>query len=280
MTTHFQTCHLCEAMCGLAIEMTEGQITSIRGDKDDVFSQGHICPKAVALQDIHEDPDRLKFPQRRRGDRWETISWEDAFEEVSNQLVAIQKRYGQDAVATYLGNPNVHNYTALLYLPSLLKILGTRNRFSATSVDQLPYMLASLLMLGHQLLSPIPDLERTQFLLVLGANPLVSNGSAMTAPGISKRLKALQARGGKLIVIDPRYTETARLADEHFFIQPGTDALLLLAMLHTLFSEGLAQPGRLKNFIERWDVMQEIAKDFPPEHVAERIGISADDIQR
>ncbi len=190
--THFRTCHLCEAMCGIAIELEGERIVAIRGDKDDPFSRGHICPKAVALQDVHEDPDRLRRPLRRTASGWEEVSWDEALDEAAARLAAVQRAHGRNAVALYQGNPVVHNHGALLFGQLFQRSLGSRSRYSATSVDQLPQMLASLLMFGHQLLLPIPDVDRTDFLLVLGANPLVSNGSLMTAPGIERRLKALR----------------------------------------------------------------------------------------
>src|SRR4029079_17896914 len=194
--TPFRACWLCEAMCGLAVEVEGRDILSIRGDEDDVFSHGHICPKAVALKDLHEDADRLRRPLRRRGSDWEEIGWEAALDLAAERLLEVQRAHGRDAVAGYQGNPTVHNYGAILYGQMLVRTLRTRSRFSATSVDQLPHMLASLLMFGHQLLLPVPDVDRTSFLLALGANPLVSNGSMMTAAGIERRLRDLRARGG------------------------------------------------------------------------------------
>ena len=182
--THFRTCNLCEAMCGLAIEVRDGHVASIRGDADAPFSRGHICPKAIALQDGHDDPDRLRRPLRRRGRDWEEVSWDEALQEAAERLVAVQNAHGRNSVAAYQGNPTVHNYGSALFAQVFLRSLGTRNRFSATSVDQLPQMLASLLMFGHQLLFPVPDVDRTQMFLVFGANPLASNGSLMTAPGM------------------------------------------------------------------------------------------------
>ncbi len=276
---HFRTCNLCEAMCGLRIETSGGRITSIRGDEEDPFSRGHLCPKAVALQDLHEDPDRLRHPMRRTASGWERVSWEEALDEVARQLHRIQAEHGRDAVAAYLGNPTVHNHGAMLFVPLLLRTLRSRNTYSATSVDQLPHMLAAHLMFGHQLLIPIPDIDRTQYFLVLGANPLASNGSLMTAPDVRGRLKALRERGGKLVVLDPRRTETARVADEHLFIRPGTDALFLLGLLHELLAQG-ARLGRLEAFTEGLETLREVARDFPPERVAPHTGIAAEDIRR
>jgi anaerobic selenocysteine-containing dehydrogenase len=277
--TRFRTCSLCEAMCGLAIEVDEGRVVSIRGDEDDVLSRGHICPKGVALKDLHEDPDRLRRPLRRRGSDWEEIGWDEALDLAAERLVEVQRRHGRHAVAVYQGNPIAHNYGALLHGQLLLRALGTRSRYSATSVDQLPHMLASLLMFGHQLLLPVPDVDRTSFFLMLGANPLVSNGSLMTAPGIEKRLRALRARGGRLVVVDPRRTETAAIADTHLAIRPGTDALLLFALLEVVFEEDLARPGRLAPMLTGLDEVRALAREFPPERVAAATGLGAADIR-
>jgi len=187
--THFIACNLCEAICGLEIKLEDGQIKSIKGDKQDPISKGHICPKAVALQDIHSDPDRLKTPIKKTASGWQKISWSQAFDEVTKNLKAIQTQHGNNAVAVYLGNPTVHNLDAMLFGPTFFRTLKTKNRFSATSVDQLPEQLASLLMFGHSLLIPLPDLDRTDFHIIFGANPVVSNGSLMTAPGVASVLK-------------------------------------------------------------------------------------------
>ncbi|HVJ91320.1 MAG TPA: molybdopterin-dependent oxidoreductase, partial [Labilithrix sp.] len=237
--THFATCTLCEAICGLRIEVEGARITSIRGDDADPFSRGHICPKAAALKDLHEDPDRLRRPLRRTSSGWEEVSWDLALDEAARGLHEIQQKYGSHSVATYLGNPTVHNTGAMLFGPRFLRALRTHNRFSATSVDQLPHMLTAYLMFGHQLLSPVPDIDRTHYFLALGANPLASNGSLMTAPDMKGRLKGVQKRGGKVVVIDPRRTETAHSADEHIFIRPGTDALFLLALLNAVMARGV-----------------------------------------
>jgi anaerobic selenocysteine-containing dehydrogenase len=277
---HFRTCNLCEAMCGLEIKVRGQEILSIQGDEADVFSHGHICPKAVALRDIHSDPDRLKFPLRRTPAGWEQIGWDDALDEVAARLRAVQAQHGLNAVGVYLGNPVVHNLGTLLFAAPFVRALRTRNRFSATSVDQLPHQFVAYYMLGHQFLIPIPDIDRTGYMLILGANPLASNGSLMSAPGVARRLKAIQKRGGKFVVIDPRRTETAAVADQHFFIQPGADALLLLAMLHTIFAEGLATPGRLAALSNGLETVQSLVLDYPPERVAGKTGIRAADIRQ
>lgn len=278
--THYRTCNLCEAMCGLEIKVEGQHILSIKGDKDDPFSRGHICPKATALEDIYHDPDRLKFPVRRTAVGWERISWDEAFDEVVQNIQRIQAAHGRNAIGVYLGNPNVHNLGLILYNAPFIRSLKTKNRFSATSVDQLPSQYAAYLMFGHQLLFPVPDVDRTLYFLMLGANPLASNGSLMTAAGIENRLKALQKRGGKLVVIDPRRTETAVLANEHHFIKPGTDALFLLALIHTLHAEGLVKPGRLAEFTDGLETIEQLAADFAPEDVAGYTGIAAHETRR
>ncbi len=288
-STHYRACNLCEAICGLEIQVEDGEITSIRGDADDPFSRGHICPKAVALQDIYRDPDRIKHPMRRTATGWQRLEWDEAFDFAAERLRATQEQHGRDAVGAYLGNPNVHNYGSILYGPPLLRTLKSRNIFSATSIDQLPHHVCGYFMFGHQLLLPIPDIDRTDFLLVLGGNPAVSNGSLMTAPDVKKRLKAIRKRGGQLVVVDPRYTETAKLADRHLFVRPGSDALLLAALLHTIFDEGLTSTrlvGIVRNDVDRsaehegFDTVRKITAAFPPSRVAEATGIAADEIRQ
>jgi len=271
--THYRTCNLCEAMCGLEIKLKDEQIVSIRGDVDDPFSRGHICPKALALQDIYHDEDRLKHPVRRTADGWERISWEEAYDEVVTRLKSIQQKYGKDSVGIYQGNPNVHNVGSLLFGPPFVRTLRTRNRYSATSADQLPHHFAAYFMFGHQLLLPIPDIDRTDYLLILGANPLVSNGSIMTAAGVEDRLKRVQERGGRFVVIDPRRTETAVKADAHYFIRPGSDAFFLLGLLNVIYAENLADPDRLSEFTDGLDVVPTLAAEFSPEMVSGKCGI-------
>ncbi|KFJ93402.1 dehydrogenase [Pseudomonas sp. 1-7] len=280
---HYRACHLCEAICGLAIE-TEAQadgstqIRSIKGDAQDSFSRGHICPKAVALQDIQNDPDRIRQPMRRIGEQWQAIGWDEAFELVAERLSAIQAAHGQNAVAVYQGNPSVHNYGLMTHSNYFLGQLKTRNRFSATSVDQLPHHLTSLLMYGHGLLIPIPDIDHTDFMLILGGNPLASNGSIMTVPDVEKRLKAIQARGGKLVVVDPRRSETAAIADQHLFVRPGSDAALLLALLNTLFEEGLTRDSHLP--VEGLQQVREAIGGFHAEAMSARCGVPAETIRQ
>jgi len=278
--THYRACNLCEAICGIEIKVQSDGHLDIRGDKEDPFSRGYICPKAVALQDLHFDQDRLKHPVRRTASGWERIGWNEAFDEVARKLKQVHASHGRNSIATYLGNPTVHNYGALLFAPGFIRSLHTRNRFSATSVDQLAHHLAGYLMFGHQLLLPVPDIDRTKYFLILGANPSVSNGSLMTAPGMGRRLQEIRGRGGKVVLIDPRFTETARLADWHLFIKPGSDVLLLLALLHVVFEEGLTRLGPLAAFIKGVETISSIVAEFPPEKVAKITGIEAEQIRR
>ncbi len=271
---------MCEAICGLEIELEGNVVKSIRGDLKDPFSKGHICPKATALADMNTDPNRLRTPVRRTDTGWESISWEAAFTEVAAKLTAIKARDGANAIASFIGNPAVHNSGTLLSMPSLLRAIGSKNRFSATSVDQLPQQVMSGLMLGNPNLLPVPDITRTKYWLILGANPFASNGSLMTAPGVKDHFKNILARGGKIVVIDPRKTETAKAASEHFFIKPGTDAFLLLAMIHTLFAENLVRMGKLEGFTDGIKEIREAVKPFSPERIAARVGISSENIKR
>jgi anaerobic selenocysteine-containing dehydrogenase len=282
--THLRACHLCEAICGLEIKVDDGEIISIKGDKNDPLSRGHICPKAVALQDLHEDPNRLRKPVKRvtneDGSRdWQEISWDEALETTAEKLAEIYQRQGANAIGVYLGNPSVHNYGMMTHQNALFSHIRTDNRFSATSVDQLPHHLTSLWLFGHKLMFPIPDIDRTDYFLMLGANPLASNGSIWTVPDVRKRIKALKKRGGKLVVIDPRKTETAELASEHHFITPGTDAALLLAILNTLFTEDLVDTGELSSFVSGLDVVAAAITDFTPEMAAPHCGIDANAIK-
>lgn len=278
-TTHYRSCTLCEATCGVAIEVEGDRVVAIRGDDDDPFSRGYICPKATALADLHHDPDRLRRPLVREGASWREAAWDEAFELVVRRLREVRAAHGPNALAVYQGNPTVHNLGLLMHGQVFLRKLGTRNAYSATSVDQLPHMLAALMMFGDQLLMPVPDLDRTDHLIILGGNPLVSNGSIMTAPDVKGRLKALRARGGTVTVIDPRRTETAAVADRHLFIRPGTDAAFLLSLLHVLFAEGLVRPGRLASFTDGLDELAAIVAAYPPERTAPATAITPDDVR-
>ncbi len=281
---HHRACHLCEAICGVIIETQDDRIISIKGDPDDPLSRGHICPKAVALQDIHTDPDRLRKPVKRvrthAGEyKHVAIEWDEALDLAADGLVKVIERFGVNAVAAYFGNPAVHNYGLLTHQNALFRHIRTDNRYSATSVDQLPHHLVSLWLFGHKLLFPIPDIDRSQYFLMLGANPVASNGSIWTVPGVKQRLKDLVARGGKLVVIDPRRTETAELASSYYPIKPGTDAWLLLAIVHALFDEQRVNPGHLASLVDGLEQVATGVAPFSPEAAADKTGIPADAIR-
>jgi len=280
MTVAYRTCHLCEATCGLELHVDDGAVTLVRGDRDDVFSHGFLCPKGSAIGKVDADPDRVRRPLRRDGGGWTEIGWTEAFELVEAGLTPILERGGRDAVALYVGNPNAHNLSGLLYGRALIQALGSANVYSASTLDQMPKQVSAGLLFGAGLSIPVPDVDRTDHLLMLGANPFASNGSLLTAPDLPGRLRALRARGGKLVVVDPRRTKTAEEADEHVFIRPGTDAYLLAAIAHTLFAERLADPGRLRPHLSGLDTVQTLVRDFSPETVADRCGIDADTIRR
>jgi anaerobic selenocysteine-containing dehydrogenase len=278
--TAYRTCPLCEATCGLEITVTDGTVTGIRGDDEDVFSHGFICPKGFALKALHEDPDRVRTPLIRNGSGFEPATWDDAFAEIGRRLTPILEKNGRDAAALYLGNPSAHNLDALIYGRVLAKALGTRNIYTATTVDQMPKYVSAGLMFGSYLSIPVPDLDRTSYLLALGANPLASNGSLMTAPDARGRLQRIQERGGRIVVIDPRRSRTAEVADEHHFIRPGTDAHFLFALVNVLFDEGLVDLGGLEEHCEGIDDVRELSQRFTPEAVAAVCGIAAEDIRR
>ena len=278
-TQHFATCTLCEAACGIAIEVEGNRVISIRGDTDDLLSRGYICPKAAALADLHDDPDRLKRPLVRDGTTWRETSWDDAFGRVVHQVARIRNLHGPDALAVYQGNPTAHNLGLMTIGQLALRSFGTRNLYSATSADQLPHMLAAHHMFGDGLLMPVPDLDRTDFFLCIGANPLVSNGSIMTAPNMRKRLHDIRARGGRVVVVDPRRSETAAVADQHLFIRPGTDALFLLSMLHVIFAERLERLGRVASFTDGLDDLRRAVDQFAPEATTAATGIAADSVR-
>jgi anaerobic selenocysteine-containing dehydrogenase len=279
--THYRICPLCEASCGLEIRTATGtqgssapQVVSIRGDELDPFSQGYLCPKGVALKDLHEDPDRLRQPMRREADgQFVPISWAEAFEEIDRRLPALRQSYGPDCVGLSIGNPASHKIGLFSYFPGLARALGTRNIFSASTLDQMPKQLACGWMYGHWLSVPVPDLPRSDLLIILGANPAVSNGSLWTVPDYRGKAKAMRARGGRIIVIDPRRTETAQAADEHHAIRPGGDVFLLLGMLHTLFAEDLVRPGRLTGHLNGLDDLRALAAEFTPQHCASHAGL-------
>jgi len=278
--THYRTCPFCEATCGLEVTTSNGEVVSVRGDERDVFSRGFLCPKSQGLKQLHDDPDVLQRPLIRRNGELVEASWADAFAEIDRRLAPILADGGRDAAAVYLGNPNAHNLGAMIYGQALLKALGTKNIYSASTVDQMPKQVSAGLMFGTGLSVPVPDVDRTDHLLILGANPLVSNGSLLTAPDMRGRLRAIRERGGKVVVIDPRRSRTAEEADEHHFIRPGADALLLFAIVNVLIAEDLADVGELADHLDGLGQIEELAAGFEPGKVAATCGIEATEIER
>ncbi|MEZ5238309.1 MAG: molybdopterin-dependent oxidoreductase [Microthrixaceae bacterium] len=266
--THYRTCPLCEATCGLELTVRDGTVTRIRGDREDVFSRGFICPKGSTLRQLFEDPDRLRTPMVRRDGELRPASWEEAFEAVAEGLGRIWDDGDRDAVAIYLGNPTAHSVAGALFAGPLVKALGTRNVFSASTVDQMPKHASSGLLFGGAGAIPVPDLDRTDHLLMLGANPLESNGSLCTAPDFPGRLAAIRERGGRVVTVDPRRTRTAEVSDEHIAIRPGTDALWLAALVTEIHRAGLVRPGRLAEYLDGLDEVLGALAPFDADSVA------------
>jgi anaerobic selenocysteine-containing dehydrogenase len=273
--TAYRTCPLCEAGCGLEITLRGDDVVRIRGDRDDVFSHGYICPKGSTLKQLHEDPDRVRAPLIKRDGRFVEVTWAEAFSEIERRMMPILEAKGRDSAAIYLGNPSAHSLGAMLFGRFAVKALGSGNVFSASTVDQRPKEISAGLMFGLPLTIPVPDIDRTDYLLMLGANPYASNGSLATAPDWPGRLDALRARGGRLVVVDPRRSRTAEAADEHVFIRPGTDAFFLMAMVHVLFDEGRVRLAHLDGIVEGLDEVERVAQQFSPEAVATITGVDA-----
>jgi anaerobic selenocysteine-containing dehydrogenase len=282
--TAHRICPFCEAACGLTVQLRGDDVIAVRGDKDDVFSRGYLCPKGVALKDLHDDPDRLRTPMIRRGRgadaRWEACGWEDAFAEIERRLLPLLDAHGRRALALSFGNPIVHKLGLQLYVPRLARAAGTPNVFSASTLDQMPKHVACGLMYGHWLSIPVPDIERTDLLIVLGANPIASNGSLWTVPDFRGKARALRERGGRLIVIDPRRSETADVADEHHAIRPGGDAFLLLGMLQHLLATGSARLGAAEGHVAGLDALHAAVAAFTPERMAAAAGLDAATIRQ
>lgn len=275
-----RTCPLCEAGCGLDVTVRDGQVVRIRGDRLDVFSHGYLCPKGSTLKHLHEDPDRLRQPLVRRGDRLEPATWAEAWQAVADGLGRVIDEHGRSAVGAYVGNPNAHNLGALLYNRAFLRALGSPNVFSASTVDQRPKEISSGLIFGNVLTNPVPDIDRTDHLLILGANPFASNGSFATAPDWPGRLRAILERGGRVVVVDPRRTKTAEEASAHVPIRPGADPFLLAAMLQELFAADRVDLGTVAEHVARVDELRAAVAPFTPEAVAGRCGIDAEAIRR
>ncbi|WP_327120179.1 molybdopterin oxidoreductase family protein [Streptomyces sp. NBC_01341] len=277
--TALRVCPLCEATCGLTLTIEGTTVTGARGDRDDVFSQGFICPKGASFGGLDADPDRLRAPLVRTDGVLREATWREAFDVIAEKIPALIESHGKQAVGVFLGNPNVHTMAGALYPPLLLSALGTRNVFTASTLDQMPKHVSSGLLFGDAQAIPVPDLDRTAHLLLIGANPLESNGSLCTAADFPGKLKALRRRGGTLTVIDPRRTRTARLADRHAAIRPGTDALLLAALTQVLLDEKLADPGALAGHLDGYDELAEAIADFTPEAVSGACDLEPDTIR-
>jgi anaerobic selenocysteine-containing dehydrogenase len=274
----YATCPLCEATCGLELTVDDDRVTKVRGDADDVLSAGFICPKGASIAALDDDPDRVTTPLIRRNGSFERATWDEAFAEIDRRLPPILAEHGRDAVGVYVGNPAAHNMSAILYGQAVIRTLGTHNVFTASTVDQMPKQVSAGHMFGTALSVPIPDIDRTDHLIILGANPLASNGSLLTAPDMRGRLRRLRARGGKVVVIDPRRSRTAEEADEHHFIRPGTDAFLLMAMVNVVFAEGLASPGPLAELANGLDDVERLSEPFTPDAASAVTGIGAEAI--
>ena len=279
MRTALTTCPLCEATCGVELTIEGDRITGVRGDKQDAFSGGYLCPKGASLGALDADPDRLRQPVVRRGGEWVPVAWDEAFELVDGRLGEVISEFGRDAVGMYLGNPTVHSLAGGLYAGVLRKALGSRNLFTAATVDQMPKHVSSGLLFGGIYSIPVPDVDRTDFLLLLGADPFSSNGSLWTVPDVVGRLKALRRRGGAFVVVDPRRSRTAAAADGHLAIVPGTDVFLLLAMVHELFAAGLVDLKGLAGQVNGVEAVRELSSPFSPEVVAGRCGVGVEEIR-
>lgn len=276
-----RVCPFCEATCGVVIEVDRDSILSVRGDKNDPFSRGFICPKAYGIKELYEDPERLRRPLRRTPLGWREISWQEAYDLIRARLLETRSRYGNNAIGMYLGNPIVHD-KSFLYANILARALNSRSVFNASAIDTLPKEIQTGLMFGGPFPAtvPVPDIDRTRYLLVIGANPAVSHGSLATMPDAPGRLRGVIRRGGKVVVIDPRRTETARIATEHHFIVPGTDAAFLLTLVHVIAGEGLIRLGPAEGLVNGLDDVLRIAAEFAPERVAGWCGIPAPEIRR
>jgi anaerobic selenocysteine-containing dehydrogenase len=278
---HVRTCPLCEAMCGVRVHVEGGRAKQVRANPDDVWSRGFLCPKGTVLASLHHDPDRLRAPLVRNDDgSFREVTWEEAFAEIARRLDPIIARDGLGAVSAYIGNPTAHNWSLSRYVPAFIAMAGLPIVYSAGTVDQWPKNLSSALLFGGMWAFPIPDLDRTDYLLMLGANPHASQGSLLAAPDVLGRLDAIRARGGRVVVVDPRRTGTAERASEWLAIRPGTDAAFLLAIAQVLFAEGLVALGHLEGRVDGLAEVRGLAADFAPEVVAETCGIAAETIRR
>ena len=287
---HYRTCHLCETMCGIEVEHDGKNIIAIRGDQNDVLSKGNICPKATGLQDIHTDPDRLRKPLIRQRidpakksdkDGWREVEWDEAINFAAEGVAATQRRHGTGAAGSYCGRSTAHNIGALLGVNLLRKGLETRHIYTGSTCDQVPHNFAWHHMLGHQFFATVPDIDRTDYFLMLGTNPKISNGAMMsTGANAYKKLNAIRERGGKAVLIDPRRNETAPYCDEHHFIKPNTDALLLIGLIKSIIDNGLTDLGRLEPYIVGYEQVVRMIDDFELNQIARATGISVETIER
>ncbi|HEV2310296.1 MAG TPA: molybdopterin-dependent oxidoreductase, partial [Acidimicrobiia bacterium] len=277
---HYRTCPLCEAMCGLELHVEDGAVKLVRGDRDDAWSHGYICPKGTTLGHLHEDPDRLREPLIRHGDRWQTASWDEALARCEELIHGVLDRHGKGALTTYIGNPTAHNFSLGRYVALYMGLADFSMIYSAGTVDQWPKNVACALMYGNMWLIPAPDVARTKYWIVMGANPQASQGSLLACPDLLGEIERIRERGGKTVVVDPRRTGTADKADEWVPIVPGTDAALLLAIANVLFTEGLVDLGVVADLVVGVDAVRAACADFPPETVAEACGVDAETIRR
>jgi len=277
-TIHARTCHICEANCGVLVEVEGREILSIKGNPDHVLSRGHICPKATAIADLQDDPDRLHKPVKKVDGQWQEIGWEQAFTEIAAKMIALK---GQGAKpAMYMGNPAAHDYGISTQISTLRRAIGLKNIYSASTLDQIPHHVVQYHMYGHVSLAAVPDIDRSQYLLIIGGNPAASNGSIWTVPDFKRRVKEMQARDGKLVVVDPRRTETVKLADEHHFVKPGTDTALLIGILKSMFDAGLVDTSRLDGILDdSWSAIEPAIAGFDMEQLSAHCGISVEVMQ-
>lgn len=275
---HARTCHICEANCGLLIEVDGRDIRSIKGNPDHVLSRGHICPKATAIADLQNDPDRLHQPVKKVGDDWQEISWQQAYQEIAAKLAELEAQGAKPAM--YMGNPSAHDYGITTQISTLRRAIGLKNIYSASTLDQIPHHVVQYHMYGHVSLAAVPDIDRAQYLLIIGGNPAASNGSIWTVPDFKKRVQEMQARGGRLAVVDPRRTETAKLADDHYFVKPGSDTALLIGILKIIFDDGLVNIARLEPILDdSWSAIAPAIAGFDLEQLAAHCAISVADMR-
>src|SRR3954451_15080368 len=269
-------CRICEAHCGMVATVEDGRVVKLRPDRDHPLSKGYACPKGIAMLDVQNDPDRVTHPLRRRADGsgFDRVSWTEALDDIGARLRKIIDVRGPKSVGWYMGNPGAFSYSHPLWVKGFLDALGSPHSYTASSQDVSNRFAASWFLYGSPFIVPIPDLERTDLLLVVGANPMVSHGSVLSAPRIKDQLHAIADRGGRVVVVDPRRSETAR-AFEHVAIDPDGDAWLLLSMLEVIFAEGLEDRGAIERQSSGVEELRRLAAEHPPEATAARSGVDA-----